>query len=440
MSFAEPSSITNSSCATSDNETITDMLTSLSTQSKVTIRSGCYELTKTVIVKNSRNVSLVCENCSQPEDKVSITCQMGTGLVFMNVHGLLLENVAFYGCNLTGSSLEDAIGDVNATMILFHTIPLGGLSVGLLIADCQDVQLLKMTVAGTPGLGILGINWLGTSILEQVILTNNAPSECDLTNVPSLLSMPTTGGGMYLLYTDYRNITEHNITVLERPTVNIVNSTFEFNQDCSLYNYVPQFYETSEVARDVGYRFGSSAGFGLELTQIMYSVNVTVASTIFYKNMAEYLGGALHVGHFQGSSDNCFAVTNCSFFNNGFPSLPNVYSYGGAMAIYLNNKPPSEVFDQPVIPQEVKANVIIISDTKFSDNTASFYGVGYIFATDSPFTTFENENRVVFQNCSFQQNTVEYRTVLGIVAYKYNGQLDGVQVYMNGVTFTGNEI
>ena len=416
------------------NTSLDILLNMLESNTELILSVGCHKLTEYRLVRNLTNITLKGES-----NEVIITCERGTGLAFFNISNLALENVIIKGCGLVGNkNLRDALAVVNKTIAIFHQV-IDNTKVAMFLADIDGLSMRNMTVKDNTGIGVLAINIMGTSLITEVTFMNNKPPNCPLnTSIYILLNqLDSVGGGMYLIYTDYINNTDVLI-----PSLTIINSVFLDNEHCNPSEAVPLVYELSSTVRKAGFMIGGGGGMGLILSPIYFSVNVTILYTDFKMNKGLY-GGAIHIDQYQGSSGSHIFINHCSFEENGFEPLyspDGIYSNGGAIAVIMNVEYLEYLDNLEKIFSELKPNIILIRNSTFVKNRGITSGVLYLYALNSPLTTIENENQVIFSDCEFSENIAIVSPVLTAVENKFDANEPGVQLHMHNIKVCNNSV
>ena len=175
--------------------------------------------------------------------------------------------------------------------------------VTLFFGHCESLTMENVTVKNTRGFGLVGVNVIGTSLLQNVVFVNNTnPGVCSTSpfaitpNFREAIAYDSAnqlGGAAVFMYFDYHN----QITYQESQfMLSLQECTFTLNKECSLIYFsllrLPGRGE-SRFLTNAGYRLGGSGAFALALAQLQYRIDVNVASSSFHNNSASYGGGVL---------------------------------------------------------------------------------------------------------------------------------------------------
>ena len=410
-----------------------EALNSLNTSdTRLVLQSGCHTIKTDVLIQDLADIAIAGVDANN----VVIQCSDSSGLAFVNISHLQLENVEIRRCGFGNISLWRALNVANNSMRIFHQLPqIANISVGVFVADCDRLLVSTVHITNTPGIGFLGINIIGQSSFESAKFTNNTAEVCFPPGRTHALEGDVSGGA-YLLYTNYRNLTTIHPVLLT-----ISNSVFEDNNDCSPLVMVPTLRPTSQSAFQLGYALGSSGGLGIELAQTTFVVQVDVLSTTFKWNRG-YYGGAVHVGLFQGNNGSQVTFQGCIFDSNGFGTertALGLTTSGGAMSIFMNllAKPEIQSLSLSDLDQ-LLPNLIIITNCHFTGNQATFSGAIQLLGLHNPFASKFSQNNVTLHNCLFQKNSAVVGTVIGAHEDKISGSYPGIQLILDGVEMSEN--
>ncbi len=374
------------------------------------------------LVSGSSNISIQSSD-DENETLATISCQKGVGLGFVNITNLTLRNIAIDGCGLSGDELEMTAVAIRKGVDMFLQVPFA-LSSALVIGDITNLIMHGVQVQNTLGLGMLGINLVGTASLRDILFYNNTCTMCTIGLLPQVLNgtyLEQIGGGMFLVYHDYHNTSrQHDFTNLE-----ITNGSFRGNKDCSLTGDVAIRAHYSHALHSYGYTVGAGGGLSVVLSQVQYHVNVTVSSSDFDNNAAQYGAGA-HILLFHGISNSSLTISGCEFANGSAPNdldpdplvTTVATGHGGGIAILGNiyRGPPYKKL------HSVTNVSIYIKNTIFSGNKALIGGGMYTMLvqfsdTASVMSGFAVDHITVeCNNCTFVSNTAPF----GAAMYSYD--------------------
>ena len=354
------------------------------------------------LVLGLSNIAIVGTN----QEEATIVCSEGVGLAFVNIINLTIEDVTVDGCGLKGASLGDTIRAVNDSISSFFDVPLS-LGVAVMIGDVANARLQKLSIRNTIGIGLLGINVIGSSHIEQVMIQNNTYEKCTIgiLSLTEALDGPfqrQIGGGAFLVYYDYhQHQPESNNT-----TLTIHNSTFFGNLDCSVTGPIAWRMKYSEALRSRGYTVGAGGGLSVMFTQTDYSASLTISSSLFDGNAANY-GSGVFVGTFFGVRDSMILLNECNFTNGRAPKLPHLSNRGGGVAVLTSLSRP--ISQQQLI--ESKADgIIIVHVTNSVFEGSNVFAGGGLYSLFLPISFGKCADVVTFtiEKCTFWRNKAAF--------------------------------
>ena len=355
---------------------------------------GRYVLENFTVVRDLANISLI----GIQQSNITITCSEGVGLAFVNITNLTIQHVTIEHCGMTGNNSERAVSAMNEIVTAFYQVP-PSLHVAVFLAHIVNANLHQVTVKDTEGIGLLGTNIVGTVVFDGVSFSNNKyNSECILNLNATVLRghyKEQIGGGAFLVYYDY-----HNSGMSYNTDLRIHTSTFVNNEDCSITGSVARRTQFSAALRSIGLTVGSGGGLSIVLTQMNYSVNVTIDSCLFEGNIGQYGGGA-HVSRFVNTERSKLTFFNCTFTRNGMINVTN----GGGLAVLANLFRP---YEDPLESEYSSMRLDInISLSRFTENLA-FLGGGVVSTIALSFADHHDTVMISYYNCTFGYNTATF--------------------------------
>ena len=408
-----------------------------------------HVLEQYVLVRDVSNVALVS---GIDQSNVIITCNEGVGLAFVNVTNLTLQGLTIQGCSLSGKSLENATAVVNETVDMFLQVPTS-LRVAVLLGSVSDAHLNDVTIRDVKGLGLLGINLVGSSSLIDVTFANNwfpnYRSEMCMLDIARILTLTRQdyrrqiGGGAFLVYSDY--VDNRTLTSPEAELV-IHQSHFLDNHDCSATGAFERRLQFSDVLCKEGYTVGAGGGLSVMIAQKEFPVNVTITSCSFQRNSARYGSGA-HISHFVNAMHSKVAFYKCNFTENG-----GMRPTGGAgIAVLANILRPWDCFSE--FERHFTSHFsnssfhVEVVETVFRNNSA--YAGGGIFSlfVHSLADSYRNRGtqKLVCNKCTFENNTAIFGAA--VFAYEHNivtassqSTPPGALIEMSGVNAWNNTL
>lgn len=363
-------------------------------------------------------------------DHVTIRCHDEMGLVFVNVTNLVLSNVIINGCGLTNDSLRDVIAIVTGFLdFQFFRIPYS-IRIGLFLAHCTNLNLSNSMITNTTGLGMLGINLIGNSMLHDVSFTHNVRKKCkpvdEMLRYP-YYSDPTDydqiGGGAYILYQDV--LDGFINSDLDSTELQIANCNFEYNAECSFAGYmnVNQYYADDYV-------IGGGGGLSIFMPQIKFPVIALINDSHFIRNEARYGGGA-HIGLFANFVGNFVQFWRCVFDGNGLVAnldglIDEPITDGGAGVAVFMDLPrffniSGRLYNVSLGYCE-QCKSVEFFDTNFTNNFAEIQGGGVLGYSISKTFHRDSSRRLdgfnafmLLSGCLFRSNSAQYGSALYIL-------------------------
>ena len=394
-----------------------------------------YILQDFTLVRDLTNISLVGGG------HTTIMCHQGVGLAFFNVSNLHIENVVITGCGIHGNATDNVQSAIKEVIEMFFRIP-NETNIAMVLGSCTNVHLQHVTIAKTSGLGLLGVNVMGSSVLNDVNFTNNTWTVCKVARREAMLPdilLQQGGGGAIFLYHNYVNSSYNGAG----PSLLINQNNFFGNSDCSPAGIVERYYRYSTDARETGYIVGGGGGLTLMIAQSTYYTEILVKCSVFRNNSARYGSGA-HIGIFNDATNCDIQFSNCTFTHNGLPTdvfSTEQFSVGGAGLAILNDlfSPQYPISLRPTVPNK---NVsITVKHSDFTNNSA-YQGSGlYIFShyTVSTVRNTSDVTSVSCNHCLFNSNV----GAIGPAFFAYEAKLiltPGMYVEMSDFVITNNTV
>ena len=419
-----------------------DALQTISSDTTLYLCPGTHLIDQFILIHGLKNVSIV--GCGDGTEAV-ITCADSMGLVFVNITDLTIQNVRIEDCGLTGQNLTETLALLDGVIEIFFEVP-SETTIAVFLGHVENLVMQNVTITNTSGLGLVGINVIGTSYISQVdLMFNIRPSNCSFFNGTSTLSSSILdeagemiGGGAYFLYQDY--------SPAYRPTydnrqhsLNIDESKFIENSECSFLAYVEVSFMDSRVLQEAGYTVGGAGGLGLVLAQLHYGINITTNSALIQNNTAVF-GSGVHVAIFSGVQDSHVVFSNCTFITNGIAGEESRYSLGGGGLGLVNDLIRPEGIDTSTSFRN-RNLVVTISDSNFTENRVIAGAGAYILSEyTSPIRDSTDALMLIFNNCIFERNIALLGSALEITESKLSGREIGMQVFLHDVIVTSNGI
>lgn len=309
---------------------------------------------------------------------VGVKCEEGTGLAFVYSSHITIRGVEFLGCGAYQYSTSRLTGDVQFEQLY----------VALYFLYASGITLESVTVAATPGTGVIMYNTVGTNLITNSTFTRNDPG-----------NSTSGGGGLYIEFSYCAPALSENIQncSLESnvPQQYVTNSQF-FIVSCRFFNNSANEINSTYIIPQMDAHLAFGRGGGLSLFFKGNSANnyVSVGNSTFSFNHALW-GGGIFVEYQDMSFNNTFSVQSSLVENNQcfhYSSEQKGTAGGGARLglIFFNMTHASH-------------NKMVFIDTTFSHNRA-YYGGGLSLYTAQEPSESSPSNTLTFSNCVWESN------------------------------------
>ena len=235
------------------------------------------------VVRDLGNVSLL-----GPSNGAAIVrCSGSVGLAFLNVSGLVIENITIDGCGmkLTRSFLEQPMHNLTSTLLGHST----ALHAGIFMSLIRNLTLSKVIVQHSKGYGMITLNLIGETKITSVTFNGNNFQSLKNPQCLKHLLQKCKGGNLLLIFSDFQsNCSE----TMPSYILDVYNSTFKLGVDLG-----PVYPLLSHNGSDTtGYLGG--AGVGIAMTQTTYGIRVILRESTLSENAA-YVGSNLYMTIFD---------------------------------------------------------------------------------------------------------------------------------------------
>ena len=352
------------------------------------IADGEYDHSDTTngVLKNVNGITITGQSGFEDINQTIVNCIDDSGFSFINSSNIIISGIEFIGCE----QLQYSTSNANDTSFsLFY--------VGLYFLYCRDVNLTGISVTDSHATGIVLYNIIGTNILDTVIVSNNTFTT----------EKEGSGGGVYIEYSycvpygkdsDVTNCLSKGITNVYKSYTNdsnfqIKNSLFSdniANISDTIHNSFILPSKQSHAA------FGRGGGLSIFFKGNASYNNIAVHNCTFRNNRALW-GAGLFVEYQDSSFNNIFIISdsllshNSLYFND---TLNEGTGGGGARVGYIS-------FDGA----HSHSNEIVFENCTFHDNSA-YYGGGLSFYSARQLVDNDNLLNVLkFSKCNFNNNS-----------------------------------
>lgn len=417
-----------------DVETLNNVLWTLSSDSILYLEEGEHCIRNFTLVRHLKNVTIT----GNGESSTLVKCTQGNGLAFFNVSDLTIEGISILHCGLDRDSIENFTNHVKHTIDYFFRISGSPDNhIALACANCTNFKLWAVVIANTSGLGFLGINLVGDSVIQNASFTGNVPEGCFHVATDDVLQEEKTGGGALIIYHDYVDMQRNDST-----TLLVENTTFYNNSYCGVQGVYEIYSHYSEEFSLKHFLLGGGGGLSVVLTQIHYRVNVLVENSIFMNNTAQYGGGA-NVEIFTAVFDSHVMFRNCSFIKNGLDDnlvLSLDYTtFGSGLGFISDILQPTFNRSVDTVPRFRQVPcTLVISESKFTENRAFGGGAILIISLYAPLLGGTLQKRLHIESSHFERNYGVLGGAVYALEWKQSVAQRGLDVIFHDVTFDGN--
>lgn len=341
---------------------------------------GLVELHVPLCYSDLTEISLIGQNNG------TLLCFNHSGVSFLNVTRLTIENLTFQHCSLLTSSTSTRVSDEfsseNRSNWLYPS--------AVYIEKCSHVTIKKSKFTRNYGIGL--------SIYDPADVVNI--EECEFQGNKILTEVDTLpgGGGLHIelttcppgIYSHDRSnycIASHEKDQSNQKLITISNSTFAYNNSTTTDN---SRYAT--VNSGIFQRFGRGGGL-IFIAEGAGNVNLSLIDCIFRGNSAQWGGGML-VLFTEKASTFHLMVHNCKFVNN------IGRSGGGGVYLQLSHTIP------------VQNNITIkFQSCDFLNNSAEIGG-GFVLLTKEHYQS--RQNILIFHHCNWWNNSARYSAAMDL--------------------------
>lgn len=382
---------------------INEALSVLQSDTVIVLNEGCHEIRNFSYVRDLVNVTI-----TGTSRNVVVTCTDGLGLPFItNTTNLSIYNVTIDKCGFRSnqSYLQDVLAVINNTIDMFYNIPVDS-KVASIFVDITHFQMRSVSITNTQGVGVIAINILGNSLLQDTLFRNNKVKDS-----PRQIFCSSTGGGMFLLYDDYR---DDSIPKMKPAVLSIIGSVFDTNENCGL-SYLYTQPDSVKVA-GLAYNITGSSALDVSIAQLTYPVTISIIDTNFTNNSG-YVGGfGLRV--FHGVHDFNITIEGCHFEDNDL-----------AIGIQTNAFQPTKS-ELSILEILGNATAINTNNMIIRKTTVLKSDVGMILYAFQPFLlSFTKQDLLLVDNSTFSVAS----TAFDATSLQCYGFLPGILVHLNDI-------
>ena len=364
------------------------------------------------------------------QSRAVISCSGSTGLAFVNITGLNLDNITIENCGVglteafLGGSTNLFDNDLN---LLGHNITM---KAALFMSLVSNLTLSGVIVTNNTGYGMVAVNLIGNTMITNVQFTNNNLQALQDTLCTTTLSRHCKGGNLVFIFTDTESVcpdmpTTHTVLVRESVFRIGVDLTPAFQPFIFLRGEIPPFY--------------GGGGIGLTLAQSTYGVNFIMDNTTLAENIA-YTGSNLYITVFEQVNNFSMIITNCrinygnSMIESGDVRLTGLFVLATGFSLAYGIKPPLSFV--PICIADDQNFQFKIENSEFIKNNANLVCAALLYLWGESSTV--NTREITFQNAVFQGNKGDST----IAIFEISNFVDVLpfRILMTNLTFTSNEV
>ena len=342
-----------------------------------------------------------------------------TGLAFINVANITLQEVSFCNCsslrNSTSRNFEPSKNEsFKFQLYQFH--------VALYFYKCSDITMTSLIVAGSPNATAVAIyNTIGMNIIEHSNFTSNRLEDPQSAGHPG-------GGGIYVEFTfcvpgddscyDFdESIADYN----SNSEYHFHNVIFKRNKASNLVRSGGQASDTHIVPfKRIHNSFGKGGGLAVVVKGNASNNSFNVSGCTFEDNEA-ISGSGLLIEYQDHSSSNIVSISDSTFLNNGIRD--SVESTGGGIRVG------HYVYDLSVHP-DLTRNRMLISRCRITDNHALSGGGISVFPARQMVAATEQVFEMTIKDTVFTHNQAQLGAAIETTIFSLftKGQLPSVTI------------
>ena len=389
----------------------------------VLISSGSYILpaNRSLTTFDSWSTGIAIEGVllnNSNDTEVTITCEAGAGLSFVNSTNITLRNLNITGCGqLQNSTSRDFF-------IFEQSAEFLKISTGVYFLLCRDVTIISTTISKTNGTGLVMYSTVGKVTIQHSYFQSNSMSSESLEG----------GGGLYIEFgyclAGDTSCTNGGPNV----PINFISGAQYYIADCVFEHNVGSISNSSDKSTFIlpqksdHYAFGRGGGLSVFFKGIAKNNTIIVNNSVFSNNQALW-GGGIFVEYQDSVSMNRFAVYNTILDSNYLfhkSSFERGTGGGGSRVgfIFINDA-------------HVYNNSIHFEDCRFVNNKA-YFGGGLSFHTAREPQTSTPSNSLDFTRCEWTSNVARAGSALDLSVWHPSTHGAVVNVGFNNCRFESN--
>ena len=394
---------------TVSNRSVGEMI--FQSNTKVVFLSGVHVLESDgplfVTVRDVENLTLVGDDnritglYGLPQPATKVLCKTPVGFAFFSATNLSLVNLTMAGC---GANISDTLF-VEAFVILTHGVHVIGKEqkTALFLVNIRDLHIEHCSIQSSLGFGVLGVNTLGNTTIDQsIFLANNIDilnlERCQFTPADNSDYTACNGGNMLLVFEDVFNCPSEKVQY----SLTVSASIFAFGIT-TFAGYLSESYLTR------------GSGFGAILSQSSYGIDITLDSVASYGNGA-VRGANFYFGIYEVVRNSSITLTECtsSNGNNALVRIDNFLQVSEGVAAGLHLEYGTSAPDSSPRPictgaLSLPREILRVLNSVFTNNSAVTAAGMYISLNLNDRILGRSGDgevlvRVLVDNCTFTEN------------------------------------
>ena len=313
-----------------------------------------------------------------------------SGFGFRNITGLSISNVVFDSC---GGVISNETYNYGDEPLLIYAGEL--LQAVIIMNNCYDVEIESIVITQYRGYGLLGLNLLGHSKMNNITVHSSYANIIGLTS-SNLTTLQHSGSGILVVYIDTvfdereiePNDSRSNHTLIISNTV-LVNNT----------NIYPDTYaESLRVVEPSPLPLGGAGGLTVDILQLRFDVRIEVRDSEFSDNLGT-LSGGMSLFHKNSLLHSMVDINNCIMRNNTLLLERNIGG-AGLQIVFVIFQFTANVscFSHKI--EEYPEYIVSVRNTTFRENRAMEGGAVFIYS----FSQNILKVRILFEDVLFKDN------------------------------------
>ena len=363
---------------------------------RINANTTIMHLKSNISFSNLTSLTINGETINATTISCNSSVNSSAGIVLSDVHSIALNNLKLIGC---GSLIQNIFKTKN-----------NNFSSALTMIHCRDVQLNRVTIAQSSGIGLMILNHQGGTVS-----INSSTFEENTLPLSYVRKQIFGGGGVYIRLDQFQGSSYHPMTF------QFDNCTFENN---TARNKHFSYLHTNTSADELQRSFGEGGGVYLSVghTSGISNASVSFFNCTFEDNYA-FVGGGLSI-KVHGNTESgdktvnvSVKIVNSQFIHNGCHKNRSEYAHFGG-GVYLSLREISAIEDCHY--QLIKV--------KFVENCAQYGGGVYYYSDRNERSLASTEISVVFNDCCFYNNTAHIGSAVDMTPNIFQKLLSGYSI------------